>query len=248
MILVRPPIWKRPAFGRLLNGSSNAIVTSTLGFAGLTKLAIAWWEFSSTTAGTRCVMEMGADGFAASGQLIAIFRNDVAAGTMEIGWTSGGASSSTVARWTQPTNGQWNHIACNVDTAAATASARLPAVWVNGVVQSLTHSPTNGTSGSLKDEVLNIGSRNVGASFRNDTANAQIAWIGGYNWTQDDVDALYQGAAHPKDYLLRHGSRGFIWQPNYTGSPDRLFVKGMAPAYATHTGTTLKEFPQRLPA
>lgn len=247
MVATRAPLGRLPTFGRLSDGSSNAIVTSTLGLAGLTKVAIAWWEFSSTTTGTRCVMEMGANGFDIAGQKISIFRNDVAAGTMEIGWTSGGTNTTTVARWTQPTSGRWNHIACNVDTSAATAATQLPAVWVNGVAQSLTYSPTGAASGSLKDEVFNIGARN-GSSFRNDTANAQVAWIGGYNFGQGDVTALYQGTAHPKEYLLRHGTRGFIWQPEYVGSPDRLFVKGMPPAYATHAGTTPRSFPQRMVA
>lgn len=245
MILHRPFLWHRPSFGRLCNGTSNAIRTTTIGFAGQTKLVVAWWEFSSTSAGTKCVAEMGADGFAASGGLVAIFRNDVAAGTMEVGWTSGGASTSTVARWTQPTNGQWNHICLNVNTQAATAQTRLPNVWVNGVAQSLTYSPTNGTTGSLVSEVVNIGSRNNGASFRNDAAFAQMAWIGGVQITQQDASSLYWGALHPKSLLLDRGTVGFVWQPDHVGSPDVLFTKGTTgPGYAPHTGTTLKEFRQ----
>jgi hypothetical protein len=248
MILHRSPLWTRPKFGRLGNGTSNAMVTTSMDFSSQYKLALGWWEFSSSSAGARCVMETNVSGFPGTGKGIGVWRNDAAPNTVEVAWTPNGGSTNTVRYFVAPPAGQWNLVLANIDTTANGANA-VPSAWVNGVAQSLTTYLGNATAGtSLPNDYLNIGSRNAGTSNFNDAAFALIVWVAGYQWTQQDAISLYRGIRHPKQYLLQDGMIGFLWQPVKHGTPDVLFTKGVAAGRIDFQGMTLKEFPQRLPA
>lgn len=217
---------------RSFNGTSDSLDSaSALTMSSATKLTVAWWMRVNGA------WDTGNNGRALANTQEAGGQNGVVIVPAHtdgfLTFMSTGSSLYAGRYFTRPSVDAWHHYVITLDRAVAGAGA-IVAAWVDGASQSVTDKYTDTLTGGFTDETLHVGWG--GSSFYMQAAlQAEVALWLGLNFSQTDVDNLYNSGNGTAATNVQNGSLAHYWKICGTASPEPATTGGVN---LTVTGTS----------
>ena len=151
---------------RSFNGTSDGIQTPTLNLSIYPYGTISFWLNWTTFANNdKLACELTVDyGANAGGFLCDPNSTGPSAGSAYFGYCTVSSAQTVTAEFTRPSAGAWHNWICLIDTTQSNANV-LPAVYIDGISQSLTHTNTGGFQANFANAKLNFMCRNQASLF-----------------------------------------------------------------------------------